>query len=108
MVDYRYDTRGSWFKGNCHIHSTASDGGKTLAELMTLFADMGEGVGLELGDRIEEVGLHALVSIDAAQALEHVLEHLADQRLARGQRLALLRLDGGERSQARPGTGGAA
>jgi DNA-directed RNA polymerase subunit alpha len=31
-----------------------SSAGKTLAELMNLFADMGEGIGLELGDRDDE------------------------------------------------------
>jgi hypothetical protein len=37
----RYQTTGTWFKGNCHIHSTASDGGKTVAELAEMYA--GEG-----------------------------------------------------------------
>jgi hypothetical protein len=41
MADYRYDTRGSWFKGNCHIHSTASDGGKTPLELAQMYAAEG-------------------------------------------------------------------
>jgi hypothetical protein len=41
MADYRYDTRGFWFKGNCHIHSTASDGGKTPAELAEMYAAEG-------------------------------------------------------------------
>jgi hypothetical protein len=41
MADFRYDTRGSWFKGNCHIHSTASDGGRTPAELAQMYADHG-------------------------------------------------------------------
>ncbi len=29
MGSFRYDTSGSWFKGNTHIHTPASDGGKT-------------------------------------------------------------------------------
>jgi len=37
----RYDTSGNWYKGNVHIHSTQSDGGKTFAELATMYA--GEG-----------------------------------------------------------------
>lgn len=41
MADFRYDTRGSWFKGNCHIHSTASDGGKTPVELARMYASEG-------------------------------------------------------------------
>jgi hypothetical protein len=38
---FRYDTRGSWYKGNCHIHSTASDGGKTPSELADMYANAG-------------------------------------------------------------------
>lgn len=41
MAEFRYDTRGSWFKGNCHIHSTASDGGKTPVELAQMYAAEG-------------------------------------------------------------------
>jgi hypothetical protein len=41
MADFRYNTRGSWFKGNCHIHSTASDGGKTPVELAQMYAAQG-------------------------------------------------------------------
>jgi len=38
---FRYDTSGAWYKGNAHIHSTASDGGKTFPELAQMYA--GEG-----------------------------------------------------------------
>ena len=41
MPAFRYDTSGAWFKGNAHIHSTASDGGKTFPELAQMYA--GEG-----------------------------------------------------------------
>lgn len=41
MTHFRYDTSGRWFKGNPHIHSTASDGGKTFAELADLYASAG-------------------------------------------------------------------
>jgi len=41
MRPFRYSTSGRWFKGNTHIHSTASDGGKTLAELAELYASAG-------------------------------------------------------------------
>jgi hypothetical protein len=41
MRTFRYNTDGAWFKGNAHIHSAASDGGKTFAELAELYA--GEG-----------------------------------------------------------------
>ena len=34
---FRYDVSGRWLKGNTHIHTTASDGGKSLAELTALF-----------------------------------------------------------------------
>ena len=38
---FRYDTSGQWFKGNTHIHSTASDGGKTIPEISELYAGAG-------------------------------------------------------------------
>jgi len=41
MRQFRYSTAGRWFKGNTHIHSTASDGGKTFAELAKLYASAG-------------------------------------------------------------------
>jgi len=37
----RYNTAGTWFKGNTHIHSTESDGGKTFPELAELYASAG-------------------------------------------------------------------
>lgn len=41
MARFRYDTSGSWFKGNTHIHSTASDGGKTFAQLGQMYKEAG-------------------------------------------------------------------
>ena len=38
---FRYNLVGQWFKGNTHLHSTASDGGKTFAELEELYAGGG-------------------------------------------------------------------
>ena len=38
---FRYDTSGQWLKGNTHIHSTASDGGKTFAEIADMYAPAG-------------------------------------------------------------------
>ncbi|HOU12366.1 MAG TPA: hypothetical protein PKZ84_04560 [Anaerolineae bacterium] len=38
---FRYTTDGNWYKGNTHLHSTASDGGKTFAELARMYAGMG-------------------------------------------------------------------
>jgi hypothetical protein len=38
---FRYDTSGTWLKGNTHIHSTASDGGKTFAQLAAMYAREG-------------------------------------------------------------------
>ncbi|MCC7352278.1 MAG: CehA/McbA family metallohydrolase [Anaerolineae bacterium] len=38
---FRYDTRGRWYKGNTHLHTTASDGGKTHAEVAALYAGAG-------------------------------------------------------------------
>jgi hypothetical protein len=37
----RYETNGTWYKGNTHIHSTASDGGRTCTELARMYADVG-------------------------------------------------------------------
>ena len=41
MSTFRYSTTQHWYKGNCHIHSTASDGGKSFPELARMYA--GEG-----------------------------------------------------------------
>jgi hypothetical protein len=35
---FRYDTSGRWYKGNTHIHTTASDGGQTPSEVAALYA----------------------------------------------------------------------
>ncbi|MDT8389817.1 MAG: hypothetical protein RRC34_04835 [Lentisphaeria bacterium] len=40
-MPFRYNTSGQWFKGNTHLHSTASDGGKTFSELAELYASAG-------------------------------------------------------------------
>ena len=41
MTAFRYDLTGNWYKGNTHIHSTASDGGKTFPELTEMYASAG-------------------------------------------------------------------
>lgn len=41
MKIFRYDTVGQWYKGNTHIHSTASDGGKSFKDLAELYAPAG-------------------------------------------------------------------
>jgi len=41
MLSFRYRELGSWYKGNTHIHSLASDGGKTFAELAEMYASAG-------------------------------------------------------------------
>ncbi len=41
MKTFRYDTSGRWLKGNTHIHSTASDGGKTFSEIAELYSAAG-------------------------------------------------------------------
>jgi hypothetical protein len=38
---FRYASSGRWLKGNTHIHSTASDGGKTFRELADLYQGAG-------------------------------------------------------------------
>lgn len=40
-MKFRYDTSGHWFKGNTHIHSTASDGGTTFGEAADMYASAG-------------------------------------------------------------------
>jgi len=38
---FRYNTSGSWYKGNVHIHSKDSDGGKSFEELAEMYANAG-------------------------------------------------------------------
>lgn len=40
-VRFRYGSEDPWLKGNTHIHSTASDGRKTFAELADMYARAG-------------------------------------------------------------------
>ena len=41
MKSFRYEPSGQWFKGNVHLHSTASDGGMGFAEIAELYASAG-------------------------------------------------------------------
>lgn len=41
MKRFRYTDEGNWYKGNTHIHSTASDGGLNFEELADLYASAG-------------------------------------------------------------------
>jgi len=41
MKEFRYEDFGNWYKGNLHIHSTASDGGKTFEELESMYSEAG-------------------------------------------------------------------
>ena len=41
MPGFRYSMGGNWYKGNPHIHSTASDGGKTFVELAQMYHEAG-------------------------------------------------------------------
>jgi hypothetical protein len=41
VSEFRYAVTGSWLKGNTHIHSTASDGGKTFGQLAELYHSAG-------------------------------------------------------------------
>jgi len=41
MIKPRYNIKGKWFKGNVHIHSTASDGGKNFSQLAELYSSLG-------------------------------------------------------------------
>ncbi len=38
---FRYQESASWFKGNTHLHTTASDGGNTIVEIAELYAEAG-------------------------------------------------------------------
>lgn len=41
MRRFRYATAGRWWKGNTHLHSTVSDGGKTFGELAEMYHGAG-------------------------------------------------------------------
>lgn len=41
MNNFRYDTSGRWYKGNTHIHSTASDGGCDFKKLAAMYHSAG-------------------------------------------------------------------
>lgn len=41
MLVPRYKTWGKWYKGNTHMHSNASDGGKNFAELAEMYISKG-------------------------------------------------------------------
>ncbi len=41
MARARYNTKGPWFKGNTHLHTTKSDGGKTYDQVARLYAKKG-------------------------------------------------------------------
>ena len=41
MTGFRYDTSGNWYKGNTHIHTTASDGGMSEVDVAKRYADVG-------------------------------------------------------------------
>lgn len=41
MATFRYGNEGVWLKGNTHIHSTASDGGKKVEELARMYSSEG-------------------------------------------------------------------
>jgi len=41
MRNFRYHIDGQWLRGNTHIHSVASDGGKTVPELEAMYAAAG-------------------------------------------------------------------
>jgi PHP domain len=41
MPAFRYNAKDNWYKGNIHIHSTFSDGGKTPEELSQMYSEKG-------------------------------------------------------------------
>jgi hypothetical protein len=40
-MTFRYDTTKRWLKGNTHIHSNASDAGRSFGEIATIYAGGG-------------------------------------------------------------------
>jgi hypothetical protein len=40
-MEFRYGTGGEWLRGNTHLHTTASDGGKDLPEIAGMYAQAG-------------------------------------------------------------------
>ncbi|MCX7935458.1 MAG: hypothetical protein N3A66_09400, partial [Planctomycetota bacterium] len=40
-MGFRYCTSGNWYKGNTHIHSTVSDGGKSFRQIAELYRQQG-------------------------------------------------------------------
>ncbi len=41
MKQFRYNTKGNWYKGGTHAHSTHSDGGLSVEQLGTMYAGAG-------------------------------------------------------------------
>lgn len=41
LANFRYNMSGNWYKGNTHLHSTVSDGGRTFTELAQMYAEKG-------------------------------------------------------------------
>lgn len=41
LIPNRYNTEGPWFKGNTHIHTTFSDGGKDYRTVARMYAERG-------------------------------------------------------------------
>ena len=41
MRSFRYAGDGAWYRGNTHIHTVASDGGKDMDELSSMYAEVG-------------------------------------------------------------------
>ena len=86
MSDFRYQQVGNWLRGNLHIHSTASDGGKTVDELTEMYAGQGydfcaltdHWVASDLGARSDDGSLLWLDGVelhgeDSTGAMYHVV-----------------------------------
>lgn len=115
MQRSRYGASGNWYKGNVHIHSTASDGGRTFAQLAEMYAEAGydflcrtdhwaasdaaadpDGYpllwldGVELDGRDETGAWYHVVCLGRVGGIERGMELVAAMESARAQGALLL------------------
>ena len=72
---YRYSSPGEWLKGNTHIHTTFSDGGRPVEEVAKLYA----GAGYDFlfctdhwhASNVQSLGIHAPLLLDGIELDGH-------------------------------------
>ncbi len=71
LKPFRYDTTGRWYKGQIHLHSAASDGGKTWEEIGDLYAAAGYDFLFRtdhwVPSRVPPAGVHPLLWLDGVE-----------------------------------------